>query len=104
MDSTKHISISQQVVSKPGHRLNFMSSFLSPGASAGCLYAVHCEDSAKVSITKFPPFVLSMAMVKSQLLSRSSLSSTIIGILPYEPLGPDELEPAEPRMGQIENR
>jgi len=45
-----------------------------------------------------------MAMVKSQLLSRSSLSSTIIGILPYEPLGPDELEPAEPRMGQIENR
>ena len=81
-----------------------MSSFLSPGASAGCLYAVHCEDSAKVSIIKFPPFVLSMAMVKSQLLSRSSLSSTIIGILPYEPLGPDELEPAEPRMGQIENR
>jgi len=45
-----------------------------------------------------------MAMVKSQLLSRSSLSSTIIGILPYEPLGPDELEPADPRMGQIENR
>ena len=85
-----------------------------------------------------------MAMVKSQLLSRSSLSSTVfgvipyetillaicsfiasfyelvnclfdcclllrpchqvIGILPYEPLGPDELEPAEPRMGQIENR
>jgi len=45
-----------------------------------------------------------MTMVKSQLLSRSSLSSTIIGILPYEPLGPDELEPAEPRMGQIENR
>ena len=28
----------------------------------------------------------------------------MIGILPYEPLGPDELEPAEPRMGQIENR
>ena len=46
----------------------------------------------------------SMAMVKSQLLSRSSLSSTIIGILPYEPLGPDEFEPADPRMGQIENR
>ena len=45
-----------------------------------------------------------MAMVKSQLLSRSSLSSTIIGILPYEPLGPDEFEPADPRMGQIENR
>merc|ERR1711962_1811668 len=45
-----------------------------------------------------------MAMVKSQLLSRSSLSSTGIGILPYEPLGPDELEPAEPRMGQMQNR
>jgi len=45
-----------------------------------------------------------MAMVKSQLLSRSSLSSTIIGILPYEPLGSDEFEPADPRMGQIENR
>ena len=28
----------------------------------------------------------------------------MIGILPYESLGPDELEPAEPRMGQIENR
>ena len=79
---------------------------MSSGAPARGLDAVHSEDSAKVSNIKFIITVVlsSMAMVKSQLLSRSSLSSTIIGILPYEPLGPDELEPAEPRMGQIENR
>ena len=47
----------------------------------------------------------SMAMVKSRLLSRSSLSSTVIGILPFDPVGSKELGQAdEPDLSEAQNR
>ena len=47
----------------------------------------------------------SMAMVKSRLLSRSSLSSTVVGILPFDPIGPRELGQAvEPDLSEVQNR
>jgi len=46
-----------------------------------------------------------MAMVKSCLLSRSSLSSTVVGILPFDPIGPRELgQAAEPDLSEVQNR
>jgi len=46
-----------------------------------------------------------MAMVKSRLLSRSSLSSTVVGILPFDPIGPRELgQAAEPDLSEVQNR
>jgi len=46
-----------------------------------------------------------MAMVKSRLLSRSSLSTTVIGILPFDPVGSKELGQAdEPDLSEVQNR